>query len=136
SAERAGFQLHAFLNREDSLPGDADDCEPPEPQEQCAAEGGEPTLIPGGGVVQLGECGGRTGTDCGDFDLPADRALLVRYVPTGEHAIVCIERAWTDPHPKLPPGSPYNIHRAELGEFVLYEITPLDQPQAIDTLRL
>ena len=136
SAERAGFQLDAFLRRGHALPTDATDCKPPEPLEQCASDGGEPTLIAGGGVIQLGECGGSTGTDCGDFDLPADRALLVSYAPTGEQAIVCIERAWTDPHPMLPPGSPYNVHRAELGEFILYEITLLDTPQALDYLRL
>lgn len=136
SAERAGFQLDAFLRRAHALPTDETDCEPPEPLEQCASEGGDPTLIAGSGVIQLGECGGSTGTDCGDFDLPADRALLVSYAPTGEQAIVCIERAWTDPHPMLPPGSPYNIHRAKLGEFILYEITPLDQPLALDLLRL
>ncbi len=135
-AERAGFQLDGFLRRGDALPTDAAGCQPPEPEERCATDGGEPALIPGGGVIQLGECGGNTGTDCGDFDLPADRALLVSYAPTGEQAIVCIERAWTDPHPKLPPGSPYTIHRAELGEFILYEITPLDQPQALEHLRL
>jgi hypothetical protein len=135
-AERAGFQLDAFLRRGDTLPTDTDDCKPPEPVEQCATQDGEPTLLGGHGVVVLGECGGSTGTDCGDFDLPADRALLVRYAPTGTQAIVCIERAWTDPHPRLPATSPYNIFRAELGEFVLYEITPLDQPQALDVFRL
>lgn len=136
SADRAGFQLDAFLRRGDAFPTDATDCKPPEPLEQCASDGGEPELIPGGGVIQLGECGGSTGTDCGDFGLPADRALLVSYAPTGEQAIVCIERAWTDPHPKLPPGSPYNIHRAELGDYILYEITRRDQPQALDFFRL
>ncbi len=135
-SERAGFQHDAFLRRGDALPADADGCQPPDPIERCATDGGEPALIEGDGVIQLGECGGSTGTDCSDFDLPADRALLVRYAPTGEQAIVCIERAWTDPHPELPLGSPYNIYRAELGDFVLYEITPLDQPKAIGFLRL
>ncbi|MGH1340836.1 MAG: hypothetical protein ACRBN8_04760 [Nannocystales bacterium] len=136
SAARAGFQLHTFLSRGAALPSGEIDCEPPDPVERCSVEGGEPTLVEGGGVIQLGECGGSTGTDCGDFDLPADRALLVSYAPTGAQAIICIERSWTDPHPQLPPGSPYNIHRAEVGEFILYEITPLDQPQALDLVRL
>ncbi len=135
-ADRAGFQLDAFLRRGDTLPTDTDNCKPPEPVEQCATQDGEPTLLAGNGVVVLGECGGSTGTDCGDFELPADRALLVRDASTGTQAIVCIERAWTDPHPRLPATSPYNIFRAELGEFVLYEITPLDQPQALDVFRL
>lgn len=135
-SDRAGFQLDAFLRSGNALPTDAAGCQPPEPIERCATDGGEPWLPPGSGVIQLGECGGSTGTDCGDFDLPADRALLVSYAPTGEQAIICIERAWTDPHPKLPPDSRYNVHRAELGEFILYEITPLDQPQALELLRL
>jgi len=139
SADRAGFQLHTFLSRGETLSADETDCKPPEapdPMEQCSVEGGEPTLITGRGVIQLGECGGSTGTDCGDFGLPADRALLVSYASTGEQAIVCIERAWTDPHPKLPPGSPYNIHRAELAEFILYEVTRLEHPQALEFMRL
>ena len=90
---------------------------------------------PGLPVEQVGECGGRTNTTCDAFDLPADRALLVT-LSTGERAIVCIERPWTDPKPELPPDSGYNIFRRELGDYILYEITPRSAPEAAALVRL
>lgn len=136
SSARAGMQLTAFLNRGDSFEDDGQGCAVAEPPEVCGAAQDYPQLLADGSVSQLGECGGRTASDCADFDLPADRALLVRLEPSGRRAIVCIERAWTDPHPRLPSQSGYNIFRRELGEHILYEITPLDHSQALDRIRL
>lgn len=134
-SERAGHQLDGFLKRGDAL-ATADACGPLEPPEVCNVDaGGYPHLPEGLPVTQLGECGGTTGTSCDEFDLPADRALLVQ-LSTGEHAIVCIEHPWTDPEPKLPPGSRYNIFRRELGDYILYEITPLGEAEAAPLVRL
>lgn len=134
-SERAGHQLDGFLDRGDSMAA-TDACGPLEPPEVCNTDaGGYPHLPHGLAVTQLGECGGTTGTMCDEFDLPADRALLVQ-LSTGERAIVCIEHPWTDPKPKLPPDSRYNIFRRELGEYILYEITPQSEPEAAPLVRL
>ena len=134
-SERAGHQLDGFLNRGDTL-ATTDACGPLEPPEVCNVDaGGYPHLPEGLPVTQLGECGGTTGTSCDEFDLPADRALLVQ-LSTGAQAIVCIEHPWTDPKPKLPPGSRYNIFRRELGDYILYEITPLGEAEAAPLVRL
>ncbi len=135
SSQRAGLQLDGFLGRGDTLAGEAQRTTT-EPPEVCNGEREFPQLVPGPTVELLGECGGLTGVACADFDLPADRLLLVRLDPEGRRAIVCIERPWTDPHPKLPPGSDYNIFRRELGDHILYEVTPLDEPRALELIRL
>ncbi|MCR9163426.1 MAG: hypothetical protein ACE37F_20120 [Nannocystaceae bacterium] len=135
TSERAGHQLDGFLRRGDAL-ASADACGPREPPEVCDVEaGGYPHLPPAAAVTLLGECGGRSGTSCDTFDLPADRALLVQ-LSTGEHAIVCIEHPWTDPKPTLPPGSRYNLFRRELGAYILYEVTPRPEPEAAPLVRL
>ena len=76
-----------------------------------------------------------TGQGCDGFDLPADRALLVQ-LASGERIILCIERPWTDPAPELPPKSNLHRFRSELGDYVIYEFTPLDHPAATPFLQL
>ncbi len=132
ASQRAGHQLDGFLSRADALPADAECMTPPE---VCDTEAGYPHLPADAPLQQLGECGGQTEAGCEEFDLPADRALLVR-LSTGEHAIVCIERPWTDPKPELPPASGYNIFRRELGDYILYEVTPRAAPEASRFVRL
>lgn len=134
TSERAGYQLDGFLRRGDVM-ATLDACGPLEPPEVCSTEADYPHLPPGLPVTQLGECGGGAKTSCAEVDLPADRALLVQ-LSTGDRAIVCIEHPWTDPKPTLPPGSRYNIFRRELGEYILYEITPLSEPEAASLIRL
>jgi|GEM_PF-1937852 len=136
TSQRAGEQLDRFLALGAHLGGDEESCAPPEPSEVCDGGQDYPHLLPNASVRQVGECGGGSGRLCADFDLPADRALLVQLSPEGEHAIVCIERAWTDPAPELPASSAYNIFRSQLGDYVIYEVTPLAQPRARDFLRL
>lgn len=134
-SERAGSQLDGFLERGDALTS-ADACGPREPVEVCNVDAGGYPHLPGGlPVTLLGECGGTTGTSCDEFDLPANRALLVQ-LSTGERALVCIEHPWTDPKPRLPPGSRYTIVRHELGEYILYEVTPLGEAEAAPLMRL
>lgn len=136
SGQRAGLQLDRFLSQRDSLPGDDPTCSVTVPPQNCESATEGPHLVWSPVVEQVGECGGTTGQDCSAYDLPADRALIVRLQPSGANAIVCIERPRTDPHPELPVDSAYNIFRSKLGAFVIYEITPLPHPQATEFLRL
>ncbi len=136
SQKVAGLQLDAFLSRRASLPGDDAACDVAAPPEACDDPETMPHLIADPSVQQIGECGGATAVDCADFELPADRALVVRLMPSGATAIVCIEHPWTDPHPELPAPSAYNIFRSQLGDYVIYEVTPLERAQATEFLRL
>lgn len=136
TSELAGRQLDGFLDRDAMLPGDDGSCAAPAPPEMCDGSSSFPQLLASSSVTQLGECGGLTGRSCSEFDLPADRALLVQLAPSGAKAIVCIEHPWTDPHPMLPASSDYNIFRRELGDYVLYEITPLPTSTALEFVRI
>ena len=102
----------------------------------CLAEPGAPTLTPSPDLALLWECGGSTGIDCADHDLPAQRLLIVRQLPEGPDVIVCIEPPDQDPHPELPGGSDLNIFRTTLGDYVLYEVTPLAEPTVFDRLTI
>ncbi len=132
----AGAQLDGFLGRGERLPNDGVSCNVAVATPPPNCEGLQPTLMASPDVQLVGECGGTTEVDCAAHDLPAQRAMLVRLEPSGALAIVCIEPPWADPHPELPPGSDYNIFRSTLGSYVLYEVTPLEQPQATPWLRL
>jgi len=131
-ARRAGAELDGFLDRGDRLPATSGALVAPE---VCDTEAGHPQLIADAGIVLVGECGGMTQTPCAAHDLPADRAMLVR-LASGEHAILCIERPWTDPRPELPEDSDYRVFRSELGDYVIYEVTPASGPEASQLLRL
>lgn len=126
----AGRQLEQFLRsaayREDPAPDEAN----------CVADLGEPVLPPSPDLRVVWECGGSTGIDCAAHDLPARRMMVVQLMPAGPDVIVCIEPQWADPAPELPAGSGYNIFRRTLGGYVLYEITPLDTPRAVDTINM
>lgn len=158
----AGRQLDGFLARGDVLPGSlgagspselscaahvADTDPLPPPSEACDNDEPRPMLRPGpaGRVSVVGECDVERGVDCGRFDLPAQRALLVALDSSAggpgdpaaaQRAIVCIEPPWADPKPLLPPGSHYRIFRRTLGTYVLYEITPRPAPLALDHMVL
>ena len=62
--------------------------------------------------------------------------MVVQLMPAGPHVIVCIEPPWADPEPQLPADSRYNIFRRTLGDYVLYEVTPLDTPRAVDSISI
>ena len=132
-SERTGRALHEFLTRGDTLPSPSDS----RPPEVCGTDTDYPHLSEAaGGVLQLlGECGGTTDERCETFALPADRALLVQ-LDSGERIILSIERPWTDPAPELPVQSDLHRFRSELGDYVIYEITPLDHPAATKFLQL
>lgn len=136
SSEQAGAQLHAFLQRDAPLPSTQVPWTADRPQEVCGTDGPQPQFVESEGVRLLGECGGRSGHLCSDFDLPAGRALLVEFVPEGTRAVVCIERPWTDPSPELPSASPYRKFTSQLGDFTVHEITPEDAPRASAAIRL
>ena len=52
----------------------------------------------------------------------------------GREVIVFVDRAKFDSHPSLSPGSNLRLFRRELGDLVLYELSPLDHPALLDLL--
>lgn len=134
TSERAGLQLHDFLQQGDRLPRDPVAWTPEGPSEVCATDGPAPYLLPTDTVTLLGECGGASGHLCSDYGLPADRALWVEVASA--QVILCVERPWTDPKPRLPEGSPYQVFSSQLGDFTIHEITPLAEPLATGALRI
>lgn len=132
----AGAQLDGFLSRGDRLPFDDGSCAEPTPPPNCNDERPIPQLLASAEVSLVGECDIERGIDCALHELPAQRALLVRLNDHDENVIVCIEPPWADPRPVLPPDSRYNIFRRTLGEYVLYEITPLPEAVAVEHLAL
>jgi hypothetical protein len=130
----AGRQLHDFLRTNTALPIYTD-CAAIEPPTDCQSHVAQVvTFAPELRIA--GECGGTTGIECADHGLPARRAILVQLEPSGASVIVCIEAASADPRPVLPTNSEYNIFRRTLGDYVLYEVTPLPQPMALDLITL
>ena len=139
SHQIAGAQLTTFLAAAQypGLADDPDDCDtvvPPPPN--CSTHEGAPTWSPQPETQLVWECGGSTQINCADHDLPAQRLMIVRLAPRGPDVIVCIEPPWADPEPELPPDSGYNIFRRTLGEYVLYEVTPLSEPKAFDSITI
>lgn len=133
-AQLAGRQLADFLKHGNTLPGDPGSCSVEQAPPDCRGAEDGPRLRSTPNALLMGECGGTTGVDCASHDLPAQRAMLVRLMPSGTHVILCIEPPWADPHPRLPDDSEYEIFRRSVGGYVLYEVTPLDQPRAMDYL--
>ncbi|MEM7156819.1 MAG: hypothetical protein AAF799_28475 [Myxococcota bacterium] len=139
SHQVAGAQLTRFLSTA-HYPGpdyDLGDCQsvvPPPPN--CSTHEGAPVWSPQPEAQVVWECGGSTSLNCSDHDLPAQRLMVVRLAPSGPDVIVCIEPPWADPKPELPLDSGYQIFRRTLGEYVLYEVTPLSEPRAFDSLSI
>jgi hypothetical protein len=117
-----GAQLVAFYDHGPEL-GRADGG-------NCFAEGIEPTFVPDDSVEVRGECGSMLTPAC--EGIAAARMLQLRLRPAGPEVLVCVEPLAKDPHPVLPADSELHLHRRVLGEFVLYEITPLPEPRALE----
>lgn len=132
SHQVAGQQLDDFLRTADYAPGSPQDCRVHDPLlDDSAVGGGTPTLVESEDKRLVWECGGETGIDCADHDLPAKRMMIVRLLASQTDVIVCIEPPGADPRPELPSDSEFNIFRRPLGDYVLYEVTPLAQPLAL-----
>ena len=63
-----------------------------------------------------------------------DTVLLLAEVGD-ELAIVLIDRLDRDADFSLPPTSKLRVHRKVLGDAVLYEVSPLDQPHLLDLFK-
>jgi hypothetical protein len=87
-------------------------------------------------VDVIGECGARGGPSCDGYDVPATRLLHLRLRDGGTEVLVCVERQGLDPQPVLPRDAGLNLFRRQLGEFVLYEITPLAAPHVLDRFEI
>jgi len=136
SRRAAGAELDEFLVRGAVLPTSEVNCAEPQPPPNCNDDREVPHLIASADLQLLGECDISEGIDCARHDLPAQRALLVHLGTHDENVIVCIEPPWADPRPLLPPDSRFNIFRRTLGDYVLYEVTPLPQAVALDHIVL
>lgn len=53
-----------------------------------------------------------------------------------EPILIVVDEVARDPRPVLESGSPAHLFRRELGDLVLYEITPWDRPRTLDLFRL
>ncbi|MCX4246544.1 hypothetical protein [Paraliomyxa miuraensis] len=134
----AGKQLHDFLRaaRYPSPPGDMDCALEQPPSPSCSAAEGTPTLVANLGMQLVWECGGLTGVSCQAHELPAQRLMVVQLLPAGPDVLVCIEPPWADPQPELPDDTDYRIFRRTLGSYVLYEVTPLDEPRVLSHVKI
>lgn len=50
----------------------------------------------------------------------------------GEPVLVLMDQRRLDRQLELPPGSSLNLFRSEIGDAVLYEVTPLETPRVLD----
>ena len=58
--------------------------------------------------------------------------ILICRVEGGEHVLVFIDRLDADHPPERRDSSDLHLHRRELGELVLYELTPFEEPRVIE----
>lgn len=132
--QHAGAQLARFYAQGPDLPRlDDGSCNGPLPAPaSCVGDAPEPALDADDLVDVIGECGARGGPSCDGYDVPAARLVHLRLRPDGPDVLVCVEPRELDPQPMLPDDAGLNIFRRDLGEFILYEITPLAEPRALD----
>lgn len=71
------------------------------------------------------------GSCSGGAGLPVARLFHLRR-DDGVDVLVSVDAVDQDPRPLLPPASGLRVFRRELAGFVLYEITTLDEPLALD----
>lgn len=99
------------------------------PPDACTGDTPQPRLAVGEVLEVLGECGAPGGPGCDR--MPGTHLVHLRDTD-GAEVLVCIESRHADPQPVIPEGSELTIFRRELGAFVLYEVTPLTGPRALD----
>jgi hypothetical protein len=132
--QHAGVQLARFYAQGPDLPrADDGSCVgPPPAPASCLGDAPEPSLPAADLVDVIGECGARGGTSCAGYEIPAARLVHLRVRPDGPEVLVCVEPRELDPQPMLPADAGLSIFRRELGDFILYEITPLTEPRVLD----
>jgi hypothetical protein len=132
--QHAGAQLATFYAQGPDLPRPDDgSCNSPPPAPaSCTDDAPQPSLPTFDLVDVIGECGARGGPSCDGYDVPAARLLHLRLRDGGTEVLVCVEPQGLDPQPVLPRDAGLNLFRRQLGEFVLYEITPLAAPHVLE----
>lgn len=129
----AGTELLRLRRAGATLP-QPDDLGPTASASACDDDAG-PTLADPGDLVLLGRCGGAT-ESCGGALPPGARVLHLRRGSDDVDLAIYIVARHDDPHPLVPDDADARIFRTELGAFVIYEVTPLAEPIALDRFAL
>ena len=108
----------------------------PKPPEGCVDDNLKPSLPATDRIEVLGECGMSGGPNCKHSSLLASAGLQLRIRPAGRQFFVCMDLLAQDPRPLLPTGSDLRLFRRELGDYVIYEVTPLSEPHALKLFML
>lgn len=69
-----------------------------------------------------------------DHAISAYTALMLCYLNDNQHAIVFIDRRGNDRTLEVDPASGLHLYRREVGDLVLYELTPLSQPTFLELM--
>ena len=126
-----GAELVRFVNQRPLPAPGSVSCTGPSPApDSCLAP--QPWLPATGRVQVLGECGAIGGPACGPSGLSSRSGLQLRVLPVGPRVLVCMDLLIDDPRPLLPADSRLYLFRRVLGGYVMYEVTPLPAPQALD----
>jgi len=100
--------------------------EPPDGA-SCSIDGSSALVVqPPAGLVIGSECGARP--PCDQWGLSALRAFELSVEPQGERVLVFVYAAIADPRPAAPSDARFFLHRRQLGQLVLYELSPLPRP--------
>ncbi len=106
------------------------------PPDICVGPHSKPWLPASSQVQVLGECGTAEGPACEPSGLLAGTGLQLRIVSTGARVFVCMDLLSRDPRPLLPEDSGLQLFRRVLGDYVMYEVTPLSEPHVLELFRL
>ncbi len=106
------------------------------PPTNCVDDTVKPWLPANDRVEVLAECGAPEGPTCASSGLQAGTGIQLRMLPAGPRFLVCMDPVAKDRQPLLPESSGLNLFRRQLGNYVIYEITPLSKPQTLPLFKL
>lgn len=133
-----GAKLVAFVNDKRLPPvvGETSCQAVRRPPDNCIDDAAKPWLPANASVQVIAECGGPDGPSCEHSGLSFGTGIQLQVLPQGPRFLVCMDPLARDPRPLLPKGSRLHLFRRELGNYVIYEITPLPQPRALSLFKL